>query len=122
MTGISRRTILRGSAAVSGAFALPQVALSKSSTQPDIFIYDGRLAASRFAAAQGKAASCIDVASCDDERWVSLRSLKRGQKRVEGLTRWSDWVIVRGYLEEAGLRAQREDMLSEGRLISWEMA
>jgi hypothetical protein len=63
--------------------------------------------------------SAIDVAQEHANFWRTLRkATPRG--RVVGLTAWSDLVLVRGLLEEKGLRLRAEARC--GRLFYWEMS
>jgi hypothetical protein len=62
---------------------------------------------------------CIDVAQDIGERWRRLRRWS-GSGPVSGLTRWSDYVQVRGLLQERGLRLRHESR--RGALIRWDMA
>jgi hypothetical protein len=63
--------------------------------------------------------SAVDVAHEHANFWRTLRrATPRG--RVVGLTAWSDLVLVRGLLEEKGLRLRAEARC--GRLFYWEMS
>ena len=62
----------------------------------------------------------IDIANADADRWRALRARVSGPEIV-GLTRWSDWTIVRGALETQGRRVRREARLSRA-LFLWSMS
>ena len=111
-----RRGVLKGGALAGVAVAVPVGARAAEA----LLVYDSRLAESAgFGGGQG-----IDLAR------VSLRDahgLLTGAARVEGLTRWSDWTVLRGLLEEQGLRRTAETRVSSplsghDGLIRWSMA
>jgi hypothetical protein len=64
------------------------------------------------------AGRAIDVAHDAANRWVRLRGLNP-EGRVAGLTTWSDFVQVRGLLQEKGKRLRVESR--SGDLFYWEM-
>lgn len=112
----TRRGVLKGGALASVAAAVPVGARSAQAS----VVFDSRLAESaRFAGGQG-----IDLAQ------VSLREahgLLAGATRVEGLTRWSDWTVLRGLLEGQGLRRTAEARMGaplsgHDGLLRWSMA
>lgn len=113
-----RRGVLKGGALAGVAAAVPLAA--RAADADALVVYDGRLAESAsFAGGQG-----IDLAQ------VSLREahgLLAGAARVEGLTRWSDWTVLRGLLEEQGLRRSAEThvgapLSGHDGLLRWTMA
>ena len=112
---LTRRTfVVSGGAAVSlmgtGAWAAAQ-------SGPALVIYDSRLPRS-VAFARSIAAERLDIAGEGARRWNTLRkALPPG--RIIGLTRWSDYVLVRGFAEEQRKRLTREERL--GDLLVWEM-
>jgi hypothetical protein len=63
-------------------------------------------------------ASVIDVAQEQANRWSTLRS-STPTGRVAGLTTWSDYIQVRGSLEQKGKRLRLE--ARSGGLFYWEM-
>jgi hypothetical protein len=114
----SRRGLLKGGA-LAGAVAAVPVAV-RAAEVAALVVYDSRLAESAsFAGGQG-----IDLAA------MSLREAHAalaGAARVEGLTRWSDWIVLRGLLEEQGLRRTAETRASaplsgHDGLLRWSMA
>jgi hypothetical protein len=83
-----------------------------------LVIYDSRSWKSR-AFARRFNGELVDVADEHRNLWSRLRAAPPSG-RIVGLTRWSDHVIARGYLEE-----QRKRLSSDarhGELIYWEMA
>lgn len=115
----TRRGVLKGGALASVAAAAVPVG-ARAAEVSALVVYDSRLAESAsFAGGQG-----IDLAR------VSLREAHRllaGAARVEGLTRWSDWTVLRGLLEEQGLRRTAETrtaapLSGHDGLLRWGMA
>ncbi|MEI6641785.1 MAG: hypothetical protein WCL10_07080 [Novosphingobium sp.] len=114
----TRRGLLKGGALAGAAAAIP-VAAGAAAGVVAVVVYDSRLAESAsFAGGQG-----IDLAR------LSLREVQAalaGATRVEGLTRWSDWTVLRGLLEEQGLRRRAETRASaplsgHDGLLRWSM-
>ena len=111
---INRRTLLKNGSLVAGIVAT--TGAGRAFEGPAIIIYDSRDLKSR-AFAYRKPGPKIDVAQEDVQMWRSLRTINK--RRVEGLTIWSDWVLVRGLLEEKGLRVKQEAKI--GSLFRWTM-
>lgn len=112
-----RRGVLKCGALAGVAVAVPVGARAAVAA---VVVHDSRLAESAsFGGGQG-----IDLAR------VSLREahgLLANAVQVEGLTRWSDWTVLRGLLEEQGLRRTAETRVSSplsghDGLIRWSMA
>jgi hypothetical protein len=103
-------------AAASVAAAAPAAAAPTS--QPiELRVFDARLPASR-AWVGSYADGAIDVAREGMTRWTRLRGAEpRG--RVAGLTTWSDFVQVRGVLQDKGKRLRGQSR--SGALFYWEM-
>jgi 3-oxoacyl-(acyl-carrier-protein) synthase len=113
---VSRRGFVKAGAA--GAAVLGSHGAALAAGAPALLVYDSRLASSiAFAAASPCLA--IDVAREHGRRWQALRgALPPG--RIAGLTRWQDYVLVRGMAED-----QRRRLVSErrvGNLIAFELA
>ncbi|KUR73003.1 hypothetical protein AQZ52_07345 [Novosphingobium fuchskuhlense] len=115
----TRRGVLKGGA-LAGAVAAVPVAAHASAQAVAVIVHDSRLAESAsFAGGRG-----IDLAA------VSLRDAQAALEsatRVEGLTRWSDWTVLRGLLEEQGLRRTAEARIGaplsgHDGLLRWSMA
>ena len=121
---IDRRKLLKGGALAGVASALPaaSAAAAAAAAGPALVVFDSRLAESvQFARALP--GERVDVAS--DDGWARVRAA--GSSRVEGLTRWSDWVAARGSLEEQGLRLASEmpakaPLSGRTHLFRWSMA
>jgi hypothetical protein len=112
---IDRRSLLKSGAVAGGIVAAPVAA--RAFKPQALTIFDSRALPSR-AFAHGQRGAKIDVAQEDAQLWRSLRTASKG--RIEGLTSWSDWVLVRGLLEERGLRVKAE--AKAGTLFRWTMA
>ncbi len=115
---VSRRALIQ-SGITATAIAVATGGLQAASRQP-IILFDSRILRSREFAEAGRreARLLIDVAQQEALLWSALRrDLPPGP--VIGLTRWSDLVHVRGYLEEKGKRLIRETR--NAMLFEWEM-
>jgi hypothetical protein len=111
---VSRRRVLQGSgAAVAVLGAAPTLAFETGG----LALFDSRHRASRAFAATH--AEVVDLAHEDACFWQTLRHASL-PNRVEGLTAWSDWVVVRGLLEERGKRVRTE--VRQGALFHWTMS
>jgi hypothetical protein len=112
---ISRRALLKtGSVAALGTLAS---SAARGGEPVALVIYDSRSWKSR-AFARRFHGPRVDVAREHETFWTSLRrAMPEG--RVVGLTRWSDHVLARGYLEEQRKRLRLDRR--HGDLIYWEM-
>lgn len=110
---LSRRTFVMSGVAA-GTLALAD---ARAAAVPALIVYDSRNARST-AFAAGFAGTTLDLAKQEPLRWRALReALPAG--RIVGLTRWSDYVIVRGFAEDQRLRLRRE--IQRGSLFEWEL-
>lgn len=112
---LSRRNLLASGAAAATVAAVGGSRLAAA--PPALVVYDSRRADS-LAFARSIAAPRIDVAREDANLWRAVRGVAV-EGIVVGLTGWSDWVLVRGMLEEKGKRLRRE--ARAGRLFQWTM-
>lgn len=111
---VTRRRVLQGSGATIAVMgAAPSLAFGRA----DLALFDSRHRASRAFAGQHWAT--LDVAQEDARLWQTLRQGALPD-RIEGLTAWSDWVVVRGLLEERGKRVRTETR--RGALFHWTMS
>jgi len=112
---LSRRGFVKASAA-SAAFTR-SAARAMATQPPALVIYDSRIVQSR-SFAQSHGAPMIDIALQHDTRWRDIRAgLPQG--RIVGLTRWSDFVSMRGIAVAQGLRVAAERPF--GALHLWEL-
>ena len=112
---VSRRTVLKGGIAAAALSAGSTTALA--SRRADLIVFDSRHPAST-RLARARYARKIDIAHEDANFWRNLRS-DIASRRIAGMTRWSDFVVARGFLEEQGKRLTAET-LRDG-LVFWEM-
>ncbi len=122
----SRRTILKGAAGLGVAAAMVNPAAG--AVDPGIAIADSRLAEGRAFAITARAQGMVihDVATFDGELWPMVQVLPATRRKVTGLTGWSDFVVLRGFLEERGLRLVEERKLKHSGArpatpFAWEM-
>ncbi len=113
---LTRRTLISSSAAA--ALVTINPVLARAPAQKKLAIFDSRLAASRALVASGQ---MLDVATQDATQWKQLRNLPRDIQSVVGATSWSDWVVIRGLLEERRLRVTSETQIGT-QLFHWQMA
>jgi hypothetical protein len=97
----ARRSVLKGSALLGAAAALPAAARA---AQTVLTVYDSRLPES-LAFARTRRGAKFDLAQ------ASNRALPAAS-RIEGLTGWSDWIDLRGEYELRGLRLAGEAPVS----------
>ena len=105
---IDRRGLLKGSALAGAAVGLP-IGAQAAAMVPVLLVFDSRLAESADFARSVAVPQPIDLAK------VPLRAVHQalsGAGRIEGLTRWSDWTVLRGLLEAQGLRRASEARLA----------
>lgn len=124
MSMLRRRDLLKAGALV-GAAALPRGANAVGRKMP-LVVFDSRLAEARGFLRAQPAALRIDLARADATRWGLIRSGLPPGRPVEGLTRWSDWVGLRGELQTQGFRLACERVMSPSRtgrtnLVRWRM-
>jgi hypothetical protein len=103
----TRRGLLRGSVLAGAAVAIPVAA--GAAAVPALLVFDSRLAESADYARGAAAVQRIDLAT------TPLRAVHQavaGAGLIEGLTRWSDWTVLRGLLEADGLRRASEARLA----------
>ncbi len=116
---LTRRTMLRSTliAAVAATQAGRTTAAALSAAAIVWRVFDSRFSARR--AWQGSdGGRVIDLAHDRANRWVRLRGMHPAG-RVAGMTTWSDFVQVRGLLQEKGRRLRVEER--SGDLFYWEM-
>jgi hypothetical protein len=115
MIRLTRRNFVK-TGAVAASFTLPHTRLM-AAMSPALFIFDSSLPES-VRAAQGAGSALLDIAAQRPDAMRQLRA-KLPDGIIAGLTRWSDYVLVRGYAEEQGKRIQSER--SRAGLIEWQM-
>jgi hypothetical protein len=111
----TRRSAIKSGAAVLALAAAASKAAAAA--PPALIVFDSRIPAS-CAFAQRHIGPRIDVAKEDASFWRQLRA-DTPTGSVVGMTGWSDWVVVRGLLEEKGKRLKSET--ASGKLFHWTM-
>ncbi|MBD3729327.1 MAG: hypothetical protein IE933_06430 [Sphingomonadales bacterium] len=110
---LTRRHALTAGAALGAATALP-LAGARLAARPALLVHDSRLAESPAFLAAHPATRRFDIAGEAAQQWRGLRGdglARMARGPVSGLTRWSDWVQLRGALEAQGLRLASERIL-----------
>ena len=113
---LSRRQFVATGALASLAAGVTINGLMKPSAS--LVVYDGRIPESR-AFANSHSAFSIDVADEHMQRWRSFRSSAVDGRWV-GLTRWSEFILVRGFAAEQRKHVSSHEFV--GRLIAWEIS
>jgi TAT (twin-arginine translocation) pathway signal sequence len=108
---VSRRTLLKSVGVAGAATALPAQTFARN---PALAIYDSRLpeGAAFGASATAMGLPTVDVAGGDRAILKVARHGLSASDTVIGLTGWSEWVIVRGLLEERGKRLSQEKRIA----------
>jgi hypothetical protein len=115
MMRLTRRNFVKVGA-VAAAVSGPQARLLASG-KTELFVYDSKLKESARVASIATV-PLLDIAAQQKCNMRALRTaLPKGE--IAGLTRWSDYVLVRGYAEEQGKRIKAERQ--RGALIEWRM-
>lgn len=120
---LGRRDFVKAGVSAAGAAGslLTAPAFARASAArgapPALVVYDSRLPASR-AFAQSYDAPLLDVAHEHGSRWRGARA-RLPEGRIVGLTRWSDFVLMRGFAGEQLKRTRTERRL--GDLRYWEL-
>lgn len=99
-----RRTVLKGALAAGAAVGTRSGA---AGLRPALLVGDSALPLSRAFLGAHPLTATIDLAQDRLYGWKALRAAG-GANRIEGLTRWSDWVAVRGALLAQGYRVTAE--------------
>ncbi|WP_226015808.1 twin-arginine translocation signal domain-containing protein [Novosphingobium sp. FKTRR1] len=120
MIRTDRRRLLQGAALAGGALGLGSSARALAS-EPDLLVHDSAVPTTAALTAQHPLAQCIDIARERHTRWQALRGHDGSARRIDGLTRWSDWVAIRGELERQGYRVASESRPRSGGLVHWSM-
>lgn len=119
---VSRRAAMIGAGLGAAAMAAP--AFAKPARATALAIYDSRLPEADLFESKCalEAVPLIDLAR---EDILSLRRIGlRAGDRVIGMTGWSQFVLLRGMLQEKGLRVRKEDRADRRRrsVFEWAMA
>ncbi|HSG33100.1 MAG TPA: hypothetical protein VLA37_01090 [Sphingomonadaceae bacterium] len=108
---IDRRSMIKGSIAAGGAVLVP-ASLAAAESVPALFVYDERFSPSRARAAYWSERGVAVIDSRREDLGVAWRgripALISENRRVEGLTLWSDRFICETFGDEHGLRIEIE--------------
>jgi hypothetical protein len=115
---LTRRTLLKSALVVGTTAVGTQRVLTAAPAPLGLRVFDSGLPSSR-AWLSHQTGPAIDVDNERRSRWAYLRSFEPCGV-VSGLTSWSDFVQVRGVLQEKGKRLRLESR--RGELFYWEMA
>ena len=117
---LDRRGVLAlGGAAVAAAPALGALPAGRGSA---VLIFDPASVEARALAAPAKGYRLVALTGDPVRLWRDGLAEHRGP--VAGLTRWSDYLVLRGLAEEGGLRLRSEERVATGRgplLVRWQM-
>jgi hypothetical protein len=115
---LTRRTLLKSALIVGAGTIGTRRGRAAASAPLWLWVFDSTLPSSR-AWLSNQTGRAIDVDNERRTRWAYLRSFEPSGV-VSGLTSWSDFVQVRGVLQEKGKRLRLESR--RGDLFYWEMA
>ncbi|HWU02638.1 MAG TPA: hypothetical protein VN222_07875, partial [Novosphingobium sp.] len=106
--------------------AMPLATGASAAVTTRLVVFDSRIPESLDFASRQPGAARIDMAQLHADGWAMLRGKWPEYGAIDGMTRWSDWVVLRGELEARGLRASAENRSSaplSGRdhLFRWAM-
>ena len=123
MSGIDRRGAMRCTALVVATLALPAPLLA-GATRPALFIFDGRIARARRAAATWQAAGVPVLDRTQDDLGRAWRSripaVAVGRAGpIAGLTLWVDSFICETFGRENGMAMERYPLLAADPLHPW---
>lgn len=99
---VSRRSMLKGGALAGAVVATP--AMAAMSKPAPLVVFDSRIPESAAFAASQTSADMIDLALGTAQAAGAIKS----PPAVTGVTRWSDWIALRGVMEAQGLRLSEE--------------
>ena len=117
MSAVTRRGLLKAGAVASVAVAVPVgAAVLKGAA---LVVHDSRVPESR-AFARTAGGQALDLAQEHGQRFATIRSGLPKGSRIEGLTRWSDYVALRRELYRQGFRVTAESR--SGALMRWSLA
>lgn len=127
MNEVDRRSLLALGGAAVAAGALPAAldaltARRAASAVGGVLLFDAVAAEARTLAGQARGQRLIAVSGDPVRLWRDRIAGRAGP--VSGITRWSDYLVLRSLAEEHGLRVRREDRVPVARgasLVRWSM-
>lgn len=132
----SRRRFLQGTVALTGAGAMsataglllpPTVAaFATAGAKTTVVLHDPRLAldARRIASLAASGARIIALEADPVRQWrgIERELLANSQTRILGMTRWPEFLIVRGLAAESRRRVRHESMDATTGVMTWLIA
>lgn len=113
----TRRGLLKAGAVAGVAVAMPAGAMALKGAA--LVVHDSRVPES-LAFARSAGGAMLDLAQEHGQRFAAIRSGLPKGSRIEGLTRWSDYVALRRELYRQGFRVTAEQRSDA--LMRWSMA
>lgn len=110
----TRRELLIGAGIVISSVALAPLAYSGGRVV-ELAVFDSRMPHSVAFSQEARklGVTTLDVAFQDQQLWRDIRAFALLTGDVIGVTRWSDYVLVRGFFEEHGKRVSHESKLQQ---------
>ncbi|MEZ5893333.1 MAG: hypothetical protein R3C58_09365 [Parvularculaceae bacterium] len=107
----TRRQVLTAAGAIG---LIAPNAFATGAPSSGLFLYDRRDAASRrlASAAASSGVRLMDVSGEHHKFWRGVRAAANNAGETSGVTRWSDWVAIRGEFEASGKRVIAEERLN----------
>jgi hypothetical protein len=115
LPALSRRSVLKASA-IAPLVLTGTGARAQGHQGADLVVFDSRDEISR-QFAERQSVGLIDVVGEEANAWRTLRTIDT-IGNVRGVTRWSEFLMARSFLEERGLRV-RSSAVVPGNLILW---
>jgi hypothetical protein len=128
---LSRRQVLLGSAAAAGAGALAPLMVEAAQMAPggagiSLLLHDPSVAPQRALAGRLLAADARIVLLADDpvRQWrdESAAWLARRNARLMGITRWPDFLLLRGLAAESRRHVRFASAVSDAGVLTWLIA
>lgn len=118
---VDRRTLLAAGGAAAAMGAIPATAGAPAAS--GVLLFDPGSAEARAEAATARGQRLIALDGDPVRIWRNALAAHRGP--VAGLTRWSDYVVLRSLAEERGLRIRNEERVAVMRgamIVRWRMS
>jgi len=123
VSGIDRRTLLALGGSAVAAGILPAAAIAGTGRSSGIMFFEPGSAMARTIARQAHAARLVALEGDPVRLWRDTMDAQ--ERAVSGITRWSDYLLLRDLATEHGLRIRREEHIrSTGQpmLVHWTAA
>jgi len=123
VSAIDRRTMLALGGATVAAGLVPTAAIAGRAQAAGILFFDPASATARAMARQARGQRLIALAGDPVRLWRD--NVDRRERAIGGITRWSDYLLLRELAAEHGLRIRREEHLripGQPMLVDWAAA